>query len=136
MSWLNIYMQIAYLDELYEMLLPQYPQQIFVQIAEVRMTSILKCFLFLYKNVLVNFLSSLSQLLDLCVLDVGCLEYTYAILAASALYHFSSCELMQRVSGKLHFLFFSTCSVELPFESRHSFHVSFFLTFQAMNCVT
>ncbi|KAJ6665952.1 hypothetical protein lerEdw1_000856 [Lerista edwardsae] len=71
-SWLNTYMQIAYLDELYEVLLPQYPQQIFVQIAE---------------------------LLDLCVLDVGCLEYTYGILAASALYHFSSCELMRRVSG-------------------------------------
>lgn len=36
-SWLNIYMQVAYLNELYEVLLPQYPQQIFVQIAEVRL---------------------------------------------------------------------------------------------------
>ena len=71
-SWLNIYMQVAYLNELYEVLLPQYPQQIFVQIAE---------------------------LLDLCVLDIGCLEYTYGVLAASALYHFSSSELMQKVSG-------------------------------------
>uniref|UniRef100_A0A8B9F9N6 Cyclin E1 n=1 Tax=Amazona collaria TaxID=241587 RepID=A0A8B9F9N6_9PSIT len=34
-SWLNIYLQIAYLNKLYEVLLPQYPQQIFVQIAEV-----------------------------------------------------------------------------------------------------
>ncbi|XP_015745149.1 G1/S-specific cyclin-E1 [Python bivittatus] len=71
-SWLNIYMQVAYLSEICEMLLPQYSQEIFVQVAE---------------------------LLDLCVLDVGCLEYTYGVLAASALYHFSSCELMQRVSG-------------------------------------
>ncbi|XP_054696852.1 G1/S-specific cyclin-E1 isoform X2 [Grus americana] len=71
-SWLNIYMQVAYLNEFYEVLLPQYPQQIFVQIAE---------------------------LLDLCVLDIGCLEYTYGVLAASALYHFSSSELMQKVSG-------------------------------------
>ncbi|XP_066493706.1 G1/S-specific cyclin-E1 isoform X2 [Tiliqua scincoides] len=78
-SWLNIYMQIAYLSEVCEVLLPQYPQQIFVQIAE---------------------------LLDLCVLDVGCLEYTYGILAASALYHFSSCELMQRVSG------YELCDIE------------------------
>ncbi|XP_062997268.1 G1/S-specific cyclin-E1 [Elgaria multicarinata webbii] len=78
-SWLNIYLQVAYLNEIYEMLLPQYPQQIFVQIAE---------------------------LLDLCVLDVGCLEYTYGILAASALYHFSSCELMQRVSG------YELCDIE------------------------
>ncbi|XP_034281623.1 G1/S-specific cyclin-E1 [Pantherophis guttatus] len=71
-SWLNIYMQVAYLNEICEMLLPQYSQEIFVQVAE---------------------------LLDLCVLDVGCLEYTYGVLAASALYHFSSRELMQRVSG-------------------------------------
>lgn len=34
-SWLNIYLQIAYLNKLYEVLLPQYPQQIFIQIAEV-----------------------------------------------------------------------------------------------------
>lgn len=33
------------------------------------------------------------------MLDIGCLEYTYGILAASALYHFSSSELMQKVSG-------------------------------------
>lgn len=71
-SWLNIYLQVAYLNNLYEVMLPQYPQQIFVQITE---------------------------LLDLCVLDIGCLEYTYGILAASALYHFSSSELMQKVSG-------------------------------------
>ncbi|XP_070616380.1 G1/S-specific cyclin-E1 isoform X2 [Erythrolamprus reginae] len=71
-SWLNVYMQVAYLSEICEMLMPQYPQDIFVQVAE---------------------------LLDLCVLDVGCLEYTYGVLAASALYHFSSLELMQRVSG-------------------------------------
>ncbi|KAM6153622.1 G1/S-specific cyclin-E1 isoform 1-T1 [Erethizon dorsatum] len=71
-SWLNVYMQVAYLNDVYEVLLPQYPQQIFIQIAE---------------------------LLDLCVLDVGCLEFPYGVLAASALYHFSSSELMQKVSG-------------------------------------
>ncbi|KAM6153623.1 G1/S-specific cyclin-E1 isoform 2-T2 [Erethizon dorsatum] len=41
----------------------------------------------------------IMQLLDLCVLDVGCLEFPYGVLAASALYHFSSSELMQKVSG-------------------------------------
>ncbi|XP_038610705.1 G1/S-specific cyclin-E1 isoform X2 [Tachyglossus aculeatus] len=71
-SWLNIYMQVAYLNDFYEVLLPQYPQQIFIQITE---------------------------LLDLCVLDIGCLEFPYGVLAASALYHFSSSELMQKVSG-------------------------------------
>ncbi|XP_016066932.1 PREDICTED: G1/S-specific cyclin-E1 isoform X2 [Miniopterus natalensis] len=71
-SWLNVYMQVAYLNDLYEVLLPQYPQHVFIQIAE---------------------------LLDLCVLDIGCLEFSYGVLAASALYHFSSSELMQKVSG-------------------------------------
>ncbi|KAM5236059.1 G1/S-specific cyclin-E1 isoform 2-T2 [Ctenodactylus gundi] len=41
----------------------------------------------------------IMQLLDLCVLDVGCLEFPYGILAASALYHFSSSELIEKVSG-------------------------------------
>lgn len=48
---------------------------------------------------------SAPQLLDLCVLDVGCLEFPYGVLAASALYHFSSSELMQKVSGMLAFQF-------------------------------
>lgn len=71
-SWLNVYVQVAYVNDTGEVLMPQYPQQVFVQIAE---------------------------LLDLCVLDVGCLEFPYGVLAASALYHFSSLELMQKVSG-------------------------------------
>ncbi|KAJ1082673.1 hypothetical protein NDU88_002838 [Pleurodeles waltl] len=71
-SWLNIYMQVAYLKEDCEVLLPQYPQECFVQITE---------------------------LLDVCVLDLGCLEFTYGVLAASALCHFSSMELVAKVSG-------------------------------------
>ncbi|XP_049980485.1 G1/S-specific cyclin-E1 [Alexandromys fortis] len=71
-SWLNVYVHVAYVNDTNEVLMPQYPQQVFVQIAE---------------------------LLDLCVLDVGCLEFPYGVLAASALYHFSSSELMQKVSG-------------------------------------
>lgn len=34
MSWLSVYLQVAYLNDVYEVLLPQYPQQIFIQIAE------------------------------------------------------------------------------------------------------
>lgn len=34
-SWLNVYMQVAYLNDMYEVLLPQYPQHVFIQIAEV-----------------------------------------------------------------------------------------------------
>ncbi|XP_066569781.1 G1/S-specific cyclin-E1 [Amia ocellicauda] len=72
MSWLNIYMQVAYLKDTSEVLIPQYPQATFVQIAE---------------------------LIDLCTLDVRCLDFSYGVLAASALFHFSSLELVQKVSG-------------------------------------
>ncbi|XP_010889714.2 G1/S-specific cyclin-E1 [Esox lucius] len=71
-SWLNIYMQVAYLKESDQVLVPQYPQATFVQIAE---------------------------LLDLCMLDVKCLEFPYGVLAASALFHFSSLELVAKVSA-------------------------------------
>ncbi|XP_066513222.1 G1/S-specific cyclin-E1-like [Hoplias malabaricus] len=71
-AWLNIYLQMAYLKEFGEVLLPQFPQSTFVQITE---------------------------LLDLCVLDVKSLEFSSGLLAASALFHFSSLELVVRVSG-------------------------------------
>lgn len=71
-SWLNVYMQVAYLKETDELLIPRYPQTTFTQIAE---------------------------LLDLCMLDVRCLEFSNGILAASALFHFSSLELVENVSA-------------------------------------
>ncbi|XP_033961361.1 G1/S-specific cyclin-E1 [Pseudochaenichthys georgianus] len=71
-SWLNVYMQVAYLKDTDELLIPKYPQKTFTQIA---------------------------QLLDLCILDVHCLEFSNGILAASALFHFSSLELVENVSA-------------------------------------
>ncbi|XP_028295917.1 G1/S-specific cyclin-E1 [Gouania willdenowi] len=71
-SWLNVYMQVAYLKETEELLIPQYPQATFTQIAE---------------------------LLDLCLLDTRCFEFSNGILAASALFHFSSLELVENVSA-------------------------------------
>ncbi|XP_037553560.1 G1/S-specific cyclin-E1 [Nematolebias whitei] len=71
-SWLNVYMQVAYLKDTEELLIPRYPQETFTQIAE---------------------------LLDLCMLDVRCLEFSNGILAASALFHFSSLELVENVSA-------------------------------------
>uniref|UniRef100_A0AAY4EP01 Cyclin N-terminal domain-containing protein n=1 Tax=Denticeps clupeoides TaxID=299321 RepID=A0AAY4EP01_9TELE len=70
-SWLSIYLQVAYLKT-GEVLIAQYPQATFVQITE---------------------------LLDLCVLDVKSLEFSCSVLAASALFHFSSLELVEKVSG-------------------------------------
>nr|XP_020461560.1 G1/S-specific cyclin-E1 [Monopterus albus]XP_020461561.1 G1/S-specific cyclin-E1 [Monopterus albus] len=71
-SWLNVYMQVAYVKETDELLVPRYPQATFTQIAE---------------------------LLDLCMLDMGCLEFSNGILAASSLFHFSSLELVENVSA-------------------------------------
>ncbi|XP_038126787.1 G1/S-specific cyclin-E1 [Cyprinodon tularosa] len=71
-SWLNVYMQVAYLKDTDELLIPKYPQETFTQIAE---------------------------LLDLCMLDVQCLEFSNGVLAASALFHFSSLELVENVSA-------------------------------------
>ncbi|KAM4592666.1 G1/S-specific cyclin-E1 isoform 2-T2 [Odontesthes bonariensis] len=71
-SWLNVYMQVAYLKETEELLIPKYPQATFTQIAE---------------------------LLDFCMLDMQCLEFSNGILAASALFHFSSMELMENVTA-------------------------------------
>jgi len=70
-SWLNIYMQVAYLKT-EEVLIPQYPETTFVQITE---------------------------LLDLCTLDIKSLEFSSGLLAASSLFHFSSLELVEKVSG-------------------------------------
>ena len=35
-SWLNVYMQVAYLKDTEELLIPRYPQATFTQIAKVR----------------------------------------------------------------------------------------------------
>ncbi|XP_058484578.1 G1/S-specific cyclin-E1 isoform X2 [Solea solea] len=71
-SWLNVYMQVAYLKETDDLLIPKYPQATFTQIAE---------------------------LLDLCMLDVRSLEFSNGVLAAAALFHFSSLELVENVSA-------------------------------------
>ncbi|XP_061669612.1 G1/S-specific cyclin-E1 isoform X2 [Syngnathoides biaculeatus] len=71
-SWLNVYMQVAYLKESDRPLIPKYPQDTFAHIAE---------------------------LLDVCMLDMRCLEFSNGVLAASALFHFSSLELVENVSA-------------------------------------
>ncbi|XP_078493713.1 G1/S-specific cyclin-E1 isoform X1 [Ciona intestinalis] len=85
-SWLNVYLQTAHAafapnPSSASFFLPQYPQETFVHI---------------------------SQLLDLCVLDIESLEFSSGLLAASALYHFSSRELATQVSG-FHFKDLAAC---------------------------
>ena len=40
-----------------------------------------------------------AQLLDLCTLDAGCLQFSYSVLATSALHHTVSREIALRFSG-------------------------------------
>ncbi|XP_070576225.1 G1/S-specific cyclin-E-like isoform X2 [Ptychodera flava] len=75
-TWLNVYLQLCHLHRIEEsgqnFAFPNYSPSMFVQVA---------------------------QLLDLCVLDIGCVQYRYSILAASALYHIASPEISLQVSG-------------------------------------
>nr|XP_015212957.1 PREDICTED: G1/S-specific cyclin-E2 [Lepisosteus oculatus] len=71
-SWLKLYMQVESLTDDPNVLLPQFSQETFIQI---------------------------TQLLDLCILDISSLDYQYGILAAAAFYHYTSFEVVQKVSG-------------------------------------
>uniref|UniRef100_A0A8C0KC14 Cyclin E2 n=1 Tax=Canis lupus dingo TaxID=286419 RepID=A0A8C0KC14_CANLU len=71
-SWLNLFLQVDALKDAPKVLLPQYSQEKFIQIA---------------------------QLLDLCILAVDSLEFQYRILAAAALCHFTSIEVVKKASG-------------------------------------
>ncbi|KAM9099519.1 G1/S-specific cyclin-E2 isoform X1 [Sarcophilus harrisii] len=71
-AWLNVFLQVDALKDVPKVLLPQYSQEKFVQIA---------------------------QLLDLCILSIDSLEFQYRILAAAALCHFTSIEVVKKASG-------------------------------------
>lgn len=75
-SWLNVYLQTAHLSFISNpestFVFPQYPQSTFVHVV---------------------------QLTDMCILDMECLEFSSGVIAASAVYHFSSCDLATHVSG-------------------------------------
>lgn len=42
----------------------------------------------------------LCQLLDLCILAIDSLEFQYRVLAAAALCHFTSIEVVEKATGK------------------------------------
>ncbi|XP_030644365.1 G1/S-specific cyclin-E2-like [Chanos chanos] len=71
-SWIKVYLQMASLYDFSNLLVPQFSQDTYIQI---------------------------TQLLDLCILDVGSLDFKYGVLAAAALCHFLSFDVVQKVSG-------------------------------------
>jgi cyclin E len=46
-----------------------------------------------------HFFDQVSELLDLCVLDIGSLSFNYSVLAAAALYHFTSEDKVYQCTG-------------------------------------
>ncbi|XP_056378438.1 G1/S-specific cyclin-E2 [Hyla sarda] len=71
-AWLNLFLQVSSLKDNPKLLLPQYSQDQFIQIA---------------------------QLLDLCILHITSLDFQYRILAAAALYHYTSMAVVTKATG-------------------------------------
>ncbi|XP_028326895.1 G1/S-specific cyclin-E2 [Gouania willdenowi] len=71
-SWLNLYVQIEAMQSEENFLEPQFSQDLYIQV---------------------------TQLLDLCILDMDSLDFSYSILAAAAFCHLSSFDVVHRVSG-------------------------------------
>ncbi|XP_016357870.1 G1/S-specific cyclin-E2-like [Sinocyclocheilus anshuiensis] len=72
LSWMKLYIQIASLYDVTNLLVPQFSQETYIQI---------------------------TQLLDLCILDINSLDFKYGVLAAAAFCHFMSADVVQKVSG-------------------------------------
>ncbi|KAL7883848.1 hypothetical protein SRHO_G00015060 [Serrasalmus rhombeus] len=71
-SWMKLYIQMASVYDFTNLLVPQFSQETYIQI---------------------------TQLLDLCILDINALDFKYGLLAAAAFCHFISFDVVQKVSG-------------------------------------
>nr|XP_055066892.1 G1/S-specific cyclin-E2 isoform X1 [Misgurnus anguillicaudatus] len=71
-SWLKLYAQVYSLQDDTNFLIPQFSQETYIQI---------------------------TQLLDLCILDINALDYQYGVLAAAAFCHFTSFETVNKIAG-------------------------------------
>ncbi|KAM6967600.1 G1/S-specific cyclin-E2 [Aplochiton taeniatus] len=71
-SWLKLYAQVGAQKEGHNFLVPQFSQDNYIQI---------------------------TQLLDVCIMDINSLDYSYGVLAAAAFCHFTSFEVVHKVSG-------------------------------------
>ncbi|CAK6982959.1 G1/S-specific cyclin-E2 [Scomber scombrus] len=71
-SWLKLYAQVEAQTDGENFLVPQFCQETYLQI---------------------------TQLLDVCMMDIDSLDYDYSVLAAAAFCHFSSFDVVHKVSG-------------------------------------
>lgn len=128
-SWLNVFLQLVNLENSLDdkdnndsFVLPAYSPHAFIQIARVSILATERILnkLQMIRAVLITFFWSwvyitsfcikpyniifllhqfCLQLLDLCHLDIGCLQFNYSVLAAAAMYHMSSADVALSVSG-------------------------------------
>ncbi|CAL8359207.1 unnamed protein product [Arctogadus glacialis] len=71
-TWLKLYSQVEAQKSDENFLVPQFSQDTYIQ---------------------------MTQLLDLCLMDISSLDFSYSILAAAAFYHFSDFSVVHKVSG-------------------------------------
>ncbi|KAM9805322.1 G1/S-specific cyclin-E2 isoform X3 [Syngnathus typhle] len=71
-SWLKLYAQVEAQNGDENFLVPQFSQEIYIQ---------------------------MTQLLDLCIMDIRSLDFSYSVLAAAAFCHFSTFDVVNKVSG-------------------------------------
>nr|XP_057909388.1 G1/S-specific cyclin-E2 isoform X2 [Doryrhamphus excisus] len=71
-SWLKLYAQVEAQKDGDNFLVPQFSQEMYIQI---------------------------TQLLDLCMMDITSLDFSYSVLAAAAFCHFSTFDVVNKVSG-------------------------------------
>ncbi|XP_070822839.1 G1/S-specific cyclin-E2 [Chaetodon trifascialis] len=71
-SWLKLYAQVEAQTDGENFLVPRFSQETYIQI---------------------------TQLLDLCMMDIDALDYSYSVLAAAAFCHFSTFDVVHKVSG-------------------------------------
>ncbi|KAG7233006.1 hypothetical protein INR49_007768 [Caranx melampygus] len=71
-SWLKLYAQVEAQKDEENFLVPQFPQETYIQI---------------------------TQLLDLCMMDISSLDYSYSVLAAAAFCHFSTFDIVHKLKN-------------------------------------
>lgn len=99
-SWLKLYIQVYSLQDDADFLVPQFSQETFIQITQVSRLMMVFHRWESFARLFSNYWIFSSQLLDLCILDINCLDYQYGVLAAAAFCHFTSFETVYKVSGK------------------------------------
>lgn len=120
LSWLTFYFQVTSTKESSDVLEPQFPRDIFLQMTRVGLhltwkltqwpkkliNAALMTLNLLFQLWPCSYFCFLSQLLDLCVLHMRSMDFQKNVLAASVLCYFVQQETVEKVSGEIFFFIF------------------------------